>query len=92
MAHLELGYNPRSRAPAPATSSRLRHAEPSPRPAPTRPAFSRIGLGQLIRSAFLVLLCLGLSQLARAEKTPAAGGVVVAPPGPEAPRVELTIP
>jgi hypothetical protein len=44
-----------------------------------RPAFSRIDLGQLARAGFLVQHCLGLSQIARAERSLPVGAVAAAP-------------
>lgn len=41
---------------------------PSLRLTPVRPKFCKIDSGQLFRSLLLFLLCLGLSQLPRAEK------------------------
>ncbi len=77
MAHFETVYDarPRLRPSAPSTPARPRPAGNSHRPAPIRPKFSRLDTGQLIRSALLVLLCLGVSQLARAERLKPVGAV-----------------
>jgi hypothetical protein len=76
MAHIESGYTarPRPRPSASPTPSRPRQAGQL-----RRPAFSRIDLGQLARAGFLVLLCLGLSQIARAERSLPVGAVAAAP-------------
>jgi hypothetical protein len=76
MAFIDSGDNtrPRPRPSALPTPSRPRQAGLL-----QRPAFSRIDLGQLVRAGFLVLLCLGLSQIARAERSLPVGAVAAAP-------------
>lgn len=81
MAHIELGYRASAVRPsAPQNPARAREKVQAQRPAPARPKFCRVDAGQLIRTALLVLLCLGLSQLPRPEKLPASGSVAAFPP------------
>lgn len=74
MANIDLHFGPKPRLHPPVSSTFRRdarlEASSAARPAAKRPKFCRLDAGQLIRSAFLVLLCLCLSQLARAEKAP----------------------
>ncbi len=76
MAHIELGYRASAIRPsAPHIPSRARETAQAQRPARVRPKFCRIDGGQLVRAAFLVLLCVGLSQLPRAERLAPSGSV-----------------
>ncbi|WP_363348124.1 hypothetical protein [Methylocystis echinoides] len=76
MAHIELGYRAAAVRPAaPFNPARTRETAQTVRPARPRPKFCRINPGQLARTAFLVGLCIGVSQLPRVEKSPASGAV-----------------
>ncbi len=80
MAHIELGYRVAAVRPsAPYNPSRAREIAQTPRLAPARPKFCRVDAGQLVRTALLVLLCLGLSQLPRVEKISAGSIPAVQP-------------
>jgi hypothetical protein len=83
MANVDIRYTakPLRRPVAVAQGARAAAREPKPpqqRAAPRRPAVCRINGGQLIRSACLLLLCLGLSYLPRGEKLAPQGSVVEA--------------
>ncbi|GLI93506.1 hypothetical protein [Methylocystis echinoides] len=83
MANVDLHYTakPLRRPVAVAQGARVTARETKPplqRPAPRRAAVCRINAGQLIRSACLLLLCLGLSYLPRGEKLAPQGSVVEA--------------
>jgi hypothetical protein len=81
MANADLRYQTSRRRPL--AASRADRAAPgeasqSPRAAAQRLRSCRINAGQLLRSAGLLVLCLGLSYLPRGEKTPPQGSVVEA--------------
>lgn len=78
MALVDLGFGAAvsSRPSASLSRSPTREAIQGQRFTPARPKFCRINAGQLVRAFFLVLLCLGLSQISRAEKLPASGATM----------------
>jgi hypothetical protein len=84
MANIDagLGAPPRERPRAivEAYRSSIREEQPAPPPRPvSRPKFSRVDSGQLIRSLILVILCLGVVQLSHAEKGGDGGNGPAAP-------------
>ncbi|WP_442753562.1 hypothetical protein ACNHKD_11165 [Methylocystis sp. JAN1] len=74
---VDFGMQPGRRPRAIVEAYRNAHREEqpaAPRNAP-RPKFSRITLGQLVRTLILVVLCLGIVQLSHAERADDDAGV-----------------